>query len=99
MSIFFEMVKGFFFFLSVAVGVLFLRGALLLDEATYLTVKAYLMPGYLIFCGLMVGYLVSHIWLSSYDAPGPDLINSIYVKSFLVGIVIGVVLALSYMFI
>ena len=97
MSIFFEMVKGFFFALSVAVGILFLRGEIILG-GSYDSVKTFLMPGYLVFCGLMVGYLVSHIWLSSYDAPTLEQANAIYVKSFLLGIVTGVVLALAYMF-
>lgn len=52
------------------------------------------MPGYLIVTGLMVWNLVAHIWSKrEFDE------NKVYSKSFIIGIILWVILALVYMFI
>lgn len=99
MAIFFEIIKGFFFFLTLIVGILFLRGEIIFGAGPFNAVKAFLMPGYLLFAGLMIGYLVSHIRMAAYDAITPTVSASIYTKSFLVGIVSGIGLAITYIFI
>jgi hypothetical protein len=56
-----------------------------------------LMPGYLVFCGTMFGYIIARIQLG-YDDEHPHK-NRIYVRSFVIGVVLGVLLAVAYMFI
>ncbi len=51
-----------------------------------------LLPGYLVFAGIMIGYILSQ--LSSSEEK-----ETISIKSFIVGISIGVILAIIYMFI
>lgn len=60
-------------------------------------VKQLLMPGYLVFCGTMFWYIVARIQLG-YDEDHPNK-NKIYVRSFIFGIILGVILAIVYMFI
>ncbi|HRX64165.1 MAG TPA: hypothetical protein P5060_03620 [Candidatus Absconditabacterales bacterium] len=93
MKTFFEILKGFFFFLTIVVALFFLRGEILLSNNIYTIIKTFIMPGYLIFCGLMIGYLIAHIWSKDQHS------HKIYVKSFIIGIIIGIILSLSYMFI
>ncbi|MFA5747813.1 MAG: hypothetical protein WC872_01735 [Candidatus Absconditabacterales bacterium] len=95
MGIFFEILKGIFFFLTVIVGIFFLRGEIILNSQYYDVIKQFLMPGYLIFCGIMIGYIISRIRLG-YDDEHPDK-HKIYINSFLIGIIIGVILAIIYM--
>jgi len=56
------------------------------------------MPGYLLFCGLMVGYLFAHIRGGNDDEMSWTVVmKKIYVKSFIVGIIVWLVLAIAYM--
>jgi uncharacterized membrane protein len=93
MKTFYEILKWFFFFLTIIVGLFFLRGEILLSTHIYEVIKTFIMPWYLIFCGLIIGYLIANIQSKNKDA------SKVYTKSFIIGIVIGVVLSLSYMFI
>lgn len=93
MNIFFEILKSFFFFLTIIVWLFFLRGDILLSNNVYEIIKTFIMPWYLIFCGLMIGYLIANI--QSKDTHD----TNIYTKSFIIGITIWLVLSLSYMFI
>jgi hypothetical protein len=60
-------------------------------------IKQMLMPGYLVFCGLMFGYIIARIQLG-YEDDHPHK-NKIYVRSFIFGVVLGILLAIIYMFI
>ncbi|HPC34355.1 MAG TPA: hypothetical protein PLP73_01735 [Candidatus Absconditabacterales bacterium] len=93
MKTFFEIIKGFFFFLTVIVGIFFLRGQILLSPSLYEIIKVFIMPAYLIFCGVMAGYLIAHIRSQNENS------TKVYTKSFIIGIIIGIILAISYMFI
>jgi len=97
MAIFFEVLKGIFFFLTLLVALFFLRWDVILSKEYYFVVKQIIMPWYLLFCGLMLGYVISHIWTGNKDEVEQK--NKIYVKSFIIGIVIGLVLALTYVFV
>ena len=97
MSTFFEIIKGIFFFLTVVVGLFLLRGSVIFGPEYQLLIKQILMPGYLVFCGTMFGYIIARIQLG-YDDEHPHK-NKIYVRSFIIGIIIGMVLAITYMFI
>ena len=97
MGIFFEVMKGIFFFLTMVVGVFFLRGDLILSAQNYMIAKEVLVPGYLIFCGMMFGYIIARLWLG-YDEEHPQK-NTIYIKSFMIGISLGIFLAILYILI
>ena len=97
MGIFFEIVKWVFFFLTIAVGLFFLRGNILMSAESYLLVKQLLIPGYLVFCGMMFGYIIARLWLG-YEEEHPQK-QSIYIRSFMIGISIGVFLAVIYILI
>jgi hypothetical protein len=97
MGVFFEFIKWIFFFLTIVVGLFFLRGDILISAQYYDIVKQLLMPGYLIFCGMMFGYIIARLRLG-YEEEHPQK-TKIYVRSFIIGISIGVLLAVFYIFI
>lgn len=55
------------------------------------------MPGYLLLSGIMFGYIAARIQLG-YDDEHPNK-HKIYIRSFIFGIVLGILLAIIYMFI
>lgn len=62
--------------------------------------KLILMPGYLVFCGIMIGYLIALIWAGKDSAAlATQVKEQILKKSFIIGVVIGLILAMSYIFI
>lgn len=57
----------------------------------------FLMPGYLLLCGVMVGYLVSLIWAGKdTEDTAVSIKEQILKTSFIIGIVVGILLALGY---
>ena len=97
MNTLFEIIKGIFFFLTIVVGLFLLRGSVIFGPEYQMLIKQILMPGYLVFCGTMFGYIVARIQLG-YEEDHPHK-NRIYVRSFIFGVVLGVLLAVAYMFI
>ncbi|MCX6825095.1 MAG: hypothetical protein NTY80_02610 [candidate division SR1 bacterium] len=97
MNTFFEIIKGIFFFLTVGVGIFLLRGSVIFSPEYYLLIKQMIMPGYLVFCGTMFGYIAARIQLG-YEEDHPHK-NKIYIRSFVFGVILGSVLAIAYMFI
>lgn len=95
MKVFYEAIKWVFFFLSIVVGLFFLRGDIFFWDQTFNLVKQIIMPGYLLFCGIMVGYVIANI-----KEPKANTLwfneNSALVKTFLIGIGIWVFLAILY---
>ncbi len=59
-------------------------------------IKEVLLPGYLIFCGIMIGYIIAAIWKNKSSGDFTLLQENIFKKSFIIGIIIGLILALSY---
>lgn len=94
MYTFFEVMKGFFFFATILVGIIFLRWELIRGPDTYITVKSMIIPGYLVFCGIIIGYIIAHMTNSR-----PEDANKTYVIAFIIWISIGIILALSYILI
>lgn len=93
MKAFFDIITWFFFFLSILVGLFLLRWEILFSWDVYVIIKNILVPGYLVITWLMVGYFVANIW-SKQDSDE----KKVYTKSFLIGILCWVILALVYMF-
>ncbi len=78
-------------------GILLVRGDIILWEWAFNIVKEIVMPGYLVFCWIMIGYLIAIVWQgknpASYDL---TVQGKILNKSFIIGVVIWIVLALVY---
>lgn len=94
MKTFFDIIIWFFFFLTILVGLFLLRWEILFSWDVYLVVKNILLPWYLVITWLMIWYLVANIWSKQSSDE-----KKVYSKSFVVGVIFGVVLALVYMFI
>lgn len=97
MNTLFEIIKWIFFFLTIVVGLFLLRGSVIFGPEYLLLIKQMLMPGYLVFCWTMFGYIVARIQLW-YEEDHPHK-NRIYVRSFIFGIILWILLAVIYMFI
>lgn len=81
-------------------GAFLLRWELLLGGDVFPKIKIVFMPGYLLFCGVMVGYIIALIWSGKdISVSAEQLKEEILKKCFIIGIVIGLILAMSYIFI
>lgn len=96
MSVVYEMIKWVFFALTLVVGLFYLRGAFFLDGEVYDQAQQLLMPWYMLFCGLMMGYLIAQIWIANRDQDMST--TGVYIKSFMIGIILWLWLSVSYMF-
>ena len=100
MAILFQILRRVFYFTTLIMWVFLIRGELFFWEYLFTTIGMILMPGYLLFCGCMVGYLISLIWAGkSIDAQMSDVKENILKKSFLIGIIVGLALAILFIFI
>jgi len=99
MIIVFELLKIFFYFMTVVLGVFKLRGDVIFGwDGNVLmlyrdTIQQVMMPWYLLLCGLMIGYLVSRVLLAWWDTQDDVAIGKIYIQSFLGGLILGIILA------
>lgn len=96
MIILYEIIKIVFLLLTVLIAIFFLRGNYILPDQTFSFVGEILLPLYLLLCGVMVGYIVAQVMLAKGDET--TLPSRIYVKSFTIGIIIGIISALLYIF-
>jgi hypothetical protein len=91
----FKVLRWFFYFLTIITGIVYMRGEVLFGW-NFELIKAILIPGYLVFCGLMVWYLIAtfRVWNEKYK----EEINKerIATRSFLIGSILWIVFALLY---
>ena len=100
MAILFQILRRVFYFTTLIMGVFLIRWELFFWEYLFTTIGMILMPGYLLFCGCMVGHLISLIWAGkSIDAQMSEVKENILKKSFLIGIIVGLALAMLFIFI
>lgn len=99
MYIFFEAIKWIFLLLTILIWVLFLRWNILLWEETFVLAKQIAMPWYMVFCWLIIWYLIAHIRIWNELEENSWEKNKIYIKSFIIWIIIWFILAISYVFI
>lgn len=100
MAILFQILRRVFYFTTLIMGVFLIRWELFFGEYLFTTIGMILMPGYLLFCGCMVGYLISLIWAGkNIDAQMSEVKENILKKSFLIGIIVGLALAMLFIFI
>ena len=94
MQAFYEVIKWFFFFATIFVGIIFLRWEIFWGVEKYDMIKSLIIPGYLVFCGIIIGYIIAHML-----NPRADEVNKTYVVSFIIGISLGIILAITYIFV
>lgn len=94
MAFFMEICKGIFFFITMIVGLFFLRGKDIINQESYILVKEILMPGYLIFAGIMLWYILARISIWYNEVKENE--TKIYTKFFLIGNWIWIILAIIY---
>lgn len=58
----FKILRWFFYFFTIVTGVVYMRGEVLFWD-NFDLIKNILIPWYLVFCGLMFGYLVATFWV------------------------------------
>ena len=92
MAVLFESIKGFFFMMTVIYAWLLLKGELIFSTAVVETLSKVLMPGYLVFCWVIVGYMISLVLVKKTDPLAQQ--NKSYIRSFLIGSFLGIGLAL-----
>ncbi len=95
MQHFYGIVKIIYYILTIFVGVFFLRWELLFGTA-YTSLLEYVIPGYLVLCGIMFGYVISK--LATINMEDLNNYNAVQLRSFVIGTVVGVGLALIYIF-
>ena len=93
MERFYTIVKIIYYILTIFVGVFFLRWELLFGSY-YTTLLEYVIPGYLVFCGVMIGYIISK--LAAINSSELNNHHAVQMRSFVIGLVIWVLLALLY---
>jgi len=94
MKTFFEIMSWIFFFLSILVWLFLLRWDIIFPWNLHGIIKIIIVPGYLIITWLMVWYLVANVRSKKNSDE-----TKVYTKSFIIGIITGIILALAYMFI
>ncbi len=98
MVIFFEIIKAIFFGLTILVWVFYLRWKYLwLADGQTQQLQQLLMPWYMVFCGIMLGYMIAHVW--AWTLQNEEDKKKIYIKSFIIGIGLWLCLALVYIFV
>lgn len=95
MPILFEVLKIVFFVSSIIIALFTLRGYYYIPDATFSSLTNMLLPGYLLITGLMIGYLYI-LYIKTRDAEA--MTNKQRVTGFLLGLTIGILLAIAYIF-
>ncbi len=104
MSILFEVLKILFFAMTIILWAFKLRAeAIWWVEGNPLwvyktVIEQSLMPGYLLLCGLMLGYIIAQIWINNREDDSKGN-TTIYIQSFLIGLIFGILLAIVWIMI
>ncbi len=98
MTLLFEILKWFFFFYSLIIGLFFLRWDYILDEEIFNISGDILMPGYLLLCWIMVGYVISLVFIIRDSIEDNDQQNKIYARGLIAGTILGLGFAWIYLF-
>ena len=92
----FELIKGVFVLLTFVLALLAIKGTALLPAESVIALQSILLPGYLVLCGILVGYLFGH--MQSHPVDDHSSHPVIYSNAFIWGILLGVVFALLYIY-
>ena len=91
----FKVLRWFFYFFTIITWVIYLRGDVLF-EWNFELIKSIIIPWYLVFCGLMLWYLIAtfRVWNEKYKEEIDK--ERLATRSFLIGSVCWIVFALLY---
>lgn len=87
--------KIIFLVLTILIAIFFLRGNYVLPNETFVFYQKLLLPLFLVLCGVMLGYIIAQVMIAKGDDANP---SRLYVKAFTIGLVIGIIAALLYIF-
>lgn len=99
MATLFEVIKWFYFLMSIFVWIFFLRWSYIFSESVFKTLWYLLMPFYLILSWLIVGYIIASVMKINVPSNNHDQLNAIYIKSFLIWIIIWCIASLVYIYV
>ena len=91
----FKVLRWFFYFFTIVAGVVYMRGEVLF-EWNFELIKSIVIPWYLVFCGLMLWYLVATFWVGREKYKEEIDKERIATRSFLIWSVFWIVFALVY---
>jgi hypothetical protein len=91
----FKVLRWFFYFLTIVTGIVYMRGEVLF-EWNYELIKSIVVPGYLVFCGLMLWYLIATFWVGREKYKEEINKERIATRSFIIGSICWIVFALIY---
>jgi len=97
MVIFFEIIKFVFFAMSIVVWFLLLQGDAYMSSQVMAVIKQITIPGYLVLSGLMIGYIITQLTMPAYVVDERHEAK-IHLKGFLIGLIMGFILAMIYVF-
>ncbi len=98
MLTFFETIKGFFFFLTIVIGIFFLKWYYIFSEEKLSLLWNIIMPGYLLLTWTIIGYIIGYFYIIQKEISKKEEKEKIYIKAFLAGIIIGILLSIVYIF-
>ena len=91
----FKVLGWFFYFLTIITGIVYLRGEVLFD-GNYELIKSIVVPGYLVFCGLMLWYLIATFRVGNERYREEIDKERIATRSFLIWSILWIIFALIY---
>lgn len=92
MAIVYQVLKVVFILLSVALWLLYRKWAMLFTTSTVSIIKQLVLPGYIVLCGVMIGYLLFRGWSNEEHQ------EHTWLNTFLLWCGLGVIGALIYIF-
>ena len=91
----FKVLRWFFYFFTIVAGIVYMRGEVLF-ESNFELIKSIVIPWYLVFCGLMLWYLVATFWVGREKYKEEIDKERIATRSFLIWSVFWIIFALIY---
>lgn len=92
----FRVLRWFFYFFTVVIGIVYLERDVFFDERGFEITKTFIIPWYLVFCGLMLWYLIATFRVGNEKYKEDVDKERIATRSFLIGSVFWIVFALAY---
>ena len=96
MTVYYDIIKLIFFFLTMLVGLYQLRLKWILPSSVVDVIGPFIMPFYLIVVGLIIWYVIGYILTQK---RGKMYEDKSYIQGFIAGGIIGVILSAVYYFI
>ena len=86
MLVLFEIIKLLFLLFSILLGILIIKGESLFPQGNVADMTTILFPAYLVFVGLLVGYILA--LMISKNTDSAEQSHSLYMRTFMVGMIL-----------